>query len=316
MKSKVQNHRLLSQIKELLSKKTTFLSNAIILILFSGYLISCEPKIEEKRLDYSKAELRESKTSTDAIDKHSDSANFKINSSEQRISENNKSIQKDAALVSAQTKEPETKIKADNIVEKTISTTEALAELSLAKKEIELIKVENNQIKKDVEANKAIAAEKDKQNSALVLKIEKLEQEAKIAKEESDKKMRGLLMWIKGVIIALGAALTAWSVYIGIVTTSPKAVISAVAGLVLIGLGLYLETYAIWALAAATLTALGYLGYYIHESIKNKNIAVDLVNANQAGKKVLDPANKERFSKELYEAQSFDTMKFVEKVKN
>ena len=288
----------------------------VILILFSGYLISCEPKIEETRLDYSKAELRESKTSTEAIDRHSDNANSKINSSEQRISENNKAIQKDAALVSAQTKEPETKIKADNIVEKTISTTEALAELSLAKKEIELIKVENNQIKKDVEANKAIAAEKDKQNSSLVLENQKLKEDAKIAKEESDKKMRGLLMWIKGVIIALGAALTVWSVYIGIVTTSPKAVISAVAGLVLIGLGLYLETYAIWALVAATLTALGYLGYYIHEAIKNRNIAVDLVNANQAGKKVLDPVNKEKFSEALYEAQDFETMKFVEEVKS
>lgn len=225
--------------------------------------------------------------------------------------------------MSAQTKEPETKIKADNIVEKTINTTEALAELSLAKKEIELIKVENNQIKKDFEANKAIAAEKDKQNSALVLKIEKLEQEAKIAKEESDKKMRTLLLWIKGVVVALGTALAVWSVYIGITTWNPKTVISAAAGLALAGLGIYLETYAIWALVAATLTALGYLGYYIHEAIqnkreadKNKDIAVDLVQANQRGKRVLDPVNKEKFSKELYEAQSFDTMKFVEEVKS
>lgn len=305
----------LKQIHRQHQTQKTFRSKLLVLSVMAILLTGCPNGSPVASNEYSKKDMKDSTSSIENIDKHADSAKATVSSTSDGIKEANKNISKSAIDIKSSTKESETKNNAETIINNSLTISEKVTELSKVNNELDSIKTENSKLKQDIESNKKIVEEKDSRISALDSKIKEQEQQIAKANEKHANDMRWLLILIKGSIMLIGTGLAVFSFWKAIKTASPGDSIGVIIGLGLIGLGMFLETAAIYALLGSLAFLLVFAGYWVYKSIKSGTIAVDLIKSTQKGKSVLPEEQKNKFTDALYEAQDFETMKFVEKVK-
>lgn len=284
------------------NKKTISHSNYLLMILIAAMVILVSCKAQEK------VENQDQSPSIKAIENHSQEATKKIEESKNGIQKENAETRNSAIQIKSTTKEPNSTKEADNIIQNTIEVSKHLENLDDAKKQVDFIKVENAKLKQQSEQNIKVLDEANQ-------KIEYLQKENQKNNEENAQRMRGFMMWIKGIIIIIGVALSLFGFYGAFAASRPEGIINGAIGLFFIGLGMYLETSAIYALGGGAIIIGGYIIYYGYQAIKKHRIAENLIESTQEAKSKLTDELKEKVNKTLQSVQSPETMNFVKKIK-